>query len=68
MYSAFFFIKREPKCEREADFDPEAIFGEVFFRERNFSLEYRTIRPSAGFETRRKNVLRGAGYAWTPDL
>ena len=48
--------------------DPVAIFGEVFFRERNFSLEYRAIRPSAGFETRRKNVLRGAGYAWTLDL
>ena len=31
-----------------------------------FSLEYREIRPSAGFGTRRRNVLRGAGYAWTP--
>ena len=39
------------------------------FRERGcFSLEYREIRPSAVFGLRRKNVLCGAGYAWTPDL
>ena len=42
----------------------------VVFRERvsDFSLEMRTIRPSTVFETRRKNVPHGAGYAWTPDL
>ena len=40
-----------------------------FFREReNFSLEYRAIRPSAVFGTRRKVVLRGKGFAWVPDL
>ena len=33
-----------------------------------FSLEYREIQPSVAFGTRRKNILRGAGYAWTPDL
>ena len=40
----------------------------VGFRERrsSFSLEYREIRPSAVFGARRKNVLRRAGYAWTP--
>ena len=40
----------------------------VVFRERvsDFSLEYREIRPSAVFGARRKNVLRGTGYAWTP--
>ena len=40
----------------------------VGFRERrfSFSLEYREIRPSAIFKARRKNVLRGADYAWTP--
>ena len=39
------------------------------FREReHFSLEYREIRPLAGFGARRKNVLRGAGYAWTLGL
>ena len=49
------------------------IFGDAVasilrvFRERGcFSLEYQEIRPSAVFGTRRKNVLRGAGYAWTP--
>ena len=37
------------------------------FREREcFSLEMRTIRPSAVFGARRRNVLRGTGYAWTP--
>ena len=38
----------------------------VVFREvSNFSLDLRHIRPSAVFGPRRKNVLRGAGYAWT---
>ena len=32
----------------------------------DFSLEIHKIQPSAVFEARRKNVLRGAGYAWTP--
>ena len=41
------------------------IFGE---RLPDFSLKYRVIRPSAVFGTRRKAALRGAGYAWTPDL
>ena len=37
------------------------------FRERVcFSLENREIRPLAGFGTRRRNVLRGAGYVSTP--
>ena len=38
-------------------------------RERvGFSLENREIRLLAGFGARRGNVLRGAGYAWTPGL
>ena len=37
-------------------------------RERNFSLKYRAIRPSAVFGTRRKAALRGEGFAWVPDL
>ena len=41
------------------------VFGE---RASDFSLEYRAIRPSAVFGTRRKAALRGAGNAWTPDL
>ena len=41
---------------------------ELCFRERStsFSLGYLAIRPLAVFGARRKNVLRGAGYAWTP--
>ena len=34
----------------------------------HFSLDYRAIRPSALFETRRKAALRGEGFAWVPDL
>ena len=37
-------------------------------RRTSFSLEYRAIRPSTVFGTRRKAALLGAGYAWTPDL
>ena len=33
-----------------------------------FSLEYREIRPSAVFRTRRKNALRGESFAWVPDF
>ena len=43
---------------------------ELGFRERrsSFSLEIRAIQPSVVFGARRKNVLYGAGYVWTPDL
>ena len=37
-----------------------------FFLERDFSLEYHAIRPSAVFETRKKAALRGEVYVWTP--
>ena len=37
-------------------------------RSTSFSLKYRAIQPSTVFGTRRKVVLRAAGYAWTPDL
>ena len=39
------------------------------FRERGcFSLRSRVIGPLDFDGARRENVLRGAGYAWTPDL
>ena len=41
------------------------VFSE---RESSFSLEIRTIRPSAVFGTRSKVALRGEGFAWVPDL
>ena len=37
-------------------------------RRTSSSLEIRAIQPSAVFGTRRKAVVRGASYAWTPDL
>ena len=44
------------------------IFEFFLERERDFSLVFRQIRPSVVFGTRRKAALRGAGYAWKPDL
>ena len=41
---------------------------EIFLRERNFSLKYWAIRPSAVYETRRKTALHGEGFAWVPNL
>ena len=43
-------------------------FGENLREREHFSLEMRTIRPSADFGARRENDLRRTGYAWTPDL
>ena len=37
-------------------------------RECHFFLEYRAIRPSAVFGTRRKAALCEEAYAWVPDL
>ena len=37
-------------------------------RECHFSLEYRAIRPSVVFETKKKAALRGETYAWASDL
>ena len=34
----------------------------------DFSLDFREIRPLAGFGARREAVLRGEDNAWTPDL
>ena len=41
------------------------VFGK---RASDFSLEYRVIRSSAVFGTRRKAALREVGLAWVPDL
>ena len=37
-------------------------------RERDFSLEYRQIRPSEFVGVRSKAALRGEAYAWVPNL
>ena len=42
-----------------------AIFS---VRRSGFSLEIRMIRPSTVFGTRKRNALRGKGFAWVPDL
>ena len=46
----------------------EEKFEGFRLRECLFSLEYRAIRPSAVFGTRRKATLRREGFAWIPDL
>ena len=42
--------------------------GDSRERVSDFSLEIHAIGPLDFDRARRKNVLRGAGYAWTPDL
>ena len=65
----FVFFKNQSqkgeKPERAAAVGFLSFFRE---RERDFSLEYRAIRPSAVFGTRRKAALHGEGFAWVPDL
>ena len=46
--------------------DSELNNGDSRERVSDFSLEIHAIRPLADFGTRRRNVLRGASYAWTP--
>ena len=48
--------------------DAVAYFWEDFREREGFSLEIHKIRPSAVVGARRRNVLRGTGYAWTPGL
>ena len=59
---------KENQNGRRTNFGPVADFLEVRERMSNFSLESWAILPSVVFGTRRKNVLRRAGYVWTPDL
>ena len=42
--------------------------GDSRERVSDFSLEIHAIGPLDFDRARRENVLRGAGYAWTPDL
>ena len=59
---------KEAKREKQEKKEPVAEF--IVFRERvsSFSLNLWQIRPSKFVGTRRKVVLRGAGYTWTPVL
>ena len=54
----------------EAKFGGDAMASMEFSRERrsSFSLEIHAIEPLDFDGARRENVLRGAGYAWTPGL
>ena len=69
MHSGCLFkLKYKPKHERTKN--GCSGYGRSDFRERqtSLSLEFQEIRPSEFVGTRRKVVLRGEAYAWTPVL
>ena len=68
LLQCFFSNKKETQKREMQKFRSSKHFRVFFFRERNFFLKIRRIRPSAGFGTRRRNALRGVGFAWVPDL
>ena len=61
------FFKKGPKSKRgeeeKREGDAVAVFGVFRVRRLDFSLEIRTIRPSAVFGKRRRTTLRGEGFA-----
>ena len=61
-------VSQKKKKRGEGILDPVACFFERTLLERETYLEIHKIQPSAVFGARRKNVLRGAGYAWTLGL
>ena len=63
--SVIFSNRKETKTWENQQGALDFILSE---RESSFSLEIRAIRPSAVFGTRRRNALRGEGFAWVPDL
>ena len=54
----------EKRCSRHG----EEENGGSRERVSDFSLEIHAIRPLEFDGARRENVLRGAGYVWTPNL
>ena len=67
-YSVISFKLKRGKWERKGRGDAVGWILRFRERERSFSLDYRTIRPSAVFGTRREAALRGKGFPWVPDL
>ena len=61
-------MENEPKRGGAEFGDAVAEMEEFRERRSDFSLEIRAIRPSVVSGTRRKAVLRGAAYAWVPNL
>ena len=61
-------IKVTKNGQNRGGLDGEQQVSIFCFRERNFSLKIRRIRPSAVDGARREAVLRGEDNAWTPDL
>ena len=61
-------MKLNPKNVGEQNLRSSSHFWEIFFRERNFSLDLRQIRQSTVFGTRRRTPLRGEGFTWVPNL
>ena len=59
-----FFKNQSQKTGKTRESSSSGVFV-FFFRERDFSLEYRQIRTSEFVRARRKAALRGEVYAWT---
>ena len=68
----FSYLKPKTKKRESQDGGCSGCWNKngVGFRERrsSFSLRSRAIGPLDFDGARRENVLRGAGYAWTPGL
>ena len=64
----FFFIKPKAKNMNGKKRCSGQTWSHPRERTSDFSLEYRAIRLSAVFGTRRETALRGEGFAWVPDL
>ena len=60
-------LKRRPKRGKGKK-RSSSRFLSFLVRVSNFSLHLQAIRPSKFVETRRKGVLRGEAYVWTPVL
>ena len=61
-------MKPRPNNVKGEDFLHKQKWRFCSERRSDFSLEIRTIRPSAVFGKRRRTALRREGFAWVPDL
>ena len=68
VYSASSPSKAKQENVRCRILDAVVIFEGFRERSTSFSLGYLAIGPLDFDGARRENVLRGAGYAWTPGL
>ena len=69
MYNVILFKLKMGKNVRKGERNLQKLdFSFSSERECGFSLDFRAIRPSEFFSTRRKVALRCEAYAWAPVL